>query len=186
MVRYFDKSDLFVTFTLNPRWKEITDALFPNQTYINRPDIIARIFRAKLKRLIYLIRIRAAFGPYRVYIYTVEYQKRGLPYRYIIVFIHAGHVFSEPEHINNLIRAELSNRQLDSDKSLTIIIKQTMIHDLYNSLNLISPYIVKKYPNDPLTCIKHFPREFNKTIIINTDGYLIYRRRRIIDNEIIT
>ena len=46
--------------------------------------------------------------------------------------------------------------------------------------------MVKKYPNDPLTCIKHFPREFNKTIIINTDGYLIYRRRRIIDNEIIT
>ncbi len=91
--------------------------------YINRSDIIARIFRTKLKRLIYFIRIRAAFGLCRVYIYTVKYQKRGLFYAYIIVFIYAGHAFSEPEYINNLIRAKLPNRQLDSNESLTIIIK---------------------------------------------------------------
>jgi len=60
-----------------------------------------------------------------------------------------------------------------------------MVHDLYSLLNLISPYIAKKYPNDPLTCTKHFPREFNKTIIINIDGYPIYRRRRIMDDEVI-
>jgi len=53
----------------------------------------------------------------------VEYQKRGLFYVYIIVFIHADHVFSESEHINNLIRAEFFNRQLDPDGSLIIIIK---------------------------------------------------------------
>src|SRR6266536_207390 len=45
--------------------------------------------------------------------------------------------------------------------------------------------MAKKYPNDPLTCTKRFPREFNKTTIVNADGYPIYRRRRIIDNEII-
>ncbi len=123
LIRYFGKPDLFVIFTVNPRWKEVTDALFPNQIYIDRPDIIARIFRARLKRLIHLIRIGAAFGPCRAYIYTVEYQKRGLFYTYIIVFIHAGHVFSEPEYINNLIRAKLLDRQLDPDRSLTVIIK---------------------------------------------------------------
>src|SRR6266511_5918423 len=144
--------------------------------YINRFDIIARIFRAKLKRLIHLIRIRAAFGPYRTYIYTVEYQKRKLPYTYIIVFIHANHAFSEPEYINNLIRAKLPNRQLNPDKSLTTIIKQTIIHGPCSPLNPTSPYITKKYPNDPLTYTKRFPREFNKTTTINTDGYPTYRR----------
>src|SRR6266511_5481239 len=99
--------------------------------YINRSDIIAKIFRAKLKRFIYLIRIRAAFGPYKAYIYTVEYQKRGLSYTYIIVFIHAGHAFSKPEYINNLIRVKLPDRQLDLDKSLTIIIKQAIVNGLY-------------------------------------------------------
>ena len=60
-----------------------------------------------------------------------------------------------------------------------------MIHEPYNPLNPTSPCIVKKYLNDFLICIKRFPREFNKITIINTDGYLIYRRRHIINNEII-
>ncbi len=60
-----------------------------------------------------------------------------------------------------------------------------MVHDFYNLLNFISPYIAKKHPNDLLICTKRFPREFNKMTIINTDGYPIYRRRRIIDNEVI-
>jgi len=154
--------------------------------YINRPDIITRVFRARLKHLIYLIRIRAAFSFYRAYIYTVKYQKRELFYTHIIIFIYAGHAFFEPEYINNLIRVKLPNRQLDPDKSLTTIFKQAIIHDPYNSLNPTFSYMVKKYLNDPLTCIKCFPREFNKTTIINTNGYSIYRRRRIINNEIIT
>src|SRR6266498_5755019 len=153
--------------------------------YINRPDIIARVFRARLKHLIYLIRIRAAFSFYRAYIYTVKYQKRELFYTYIIIFIYAGHAFFEPEYINNLIYVKLSNRQLDPDKSLIVIIKQAMIHGLYSLLNLISPCIAKKYSNDSLTCIKRFPREFNETIIVNVDGYPTYRRRRIVDNKII-
>ena len=61
-----------------------------------------------------------------------------------------------------------------------------MIHEPYNPLNPTSPCIVKKHPNDLLICIKRFPREFKKIIIINTDGYPTYRRRRIIDNEVIT
>src|SRR6266498_2911994 len=112
--------------------------------YTDRLNIIARIFRARLKRLIHLIRVKAAFGPYKAYIYTVKYQKRELPHTHIIVFIHAGHAFSKPEHINNLIRAELLDRQLNPNKSLTTIIKQTMIHDPYSPLNPISPYITKK------------------------------------------
>ena len=125
------------------------------------------------------------FNPYRIYIYIIKYQKRKLSYIYIIVFIHADHAFSEPEHINNLIRAKLSNRQLDPNKSLIIIIKQAMIHGFYNLLNPTSPYIAKKYLNVSLICIKRFPREFNKTTTINTDEYPTYRRRREIDNEII-
>ncbi len=60
-----------------------------------------------------------------------------------------------------------------------------MIHGFYNLLNPTSPYIAKKYPNDPLIYIKRFPREFNKTTTINIDGYPTYRRRYIIDDEVI-
>src|SRR6266536_1806441 len=53
LIRYFNNPDLFVIFTANPRWKKVTDALFPNQIYINCPDIIAWVFLARLKRLIH-------------------------------------------------------------------------------------------------------------------------------------
>jgi len=46
--------------------------------------------------------------------------------------------------------------------------------------------MIKKYPNDSLIYIKRFPREFNDITIINTDGYPTYRRRCIMDDEIIT
>jgi hypothetical protein len=41
-----------MTFTVNPKWKEVTAALFIDQTVVNKPNIIARVFRAKLKDLI--------------------------------------------------------------------------------------------------------------------------------------
>ena len=48
----FGKPDFFVTFTCNPRWQEITDALLPGQTAENRQDIVARVFKLKLKSLL--------------------------------------------------------------------------------------------------------------------------------------
>jgi hypothetical protein len=41
-----------MTFTANLKWKEITAAFFTDQTVVNKPDIIAKVFRAKLKDLI--------------------------------------------------------------------------------------------------------------------------------------
>jgi hypothetical protein len=43
LVTHFGKPDLFVTFTANSRWEEVTAALFTDQTVADRPDIIARV-----------------------------------------------------------------------------------------------------------------------------------------------
>lgn len=42
----------FITFTCNPKWPEITAELFPNQTAADRPDIVDRVFEAKLRELL--------------------------------------------------------------------------------------------------------------------------------------
>jgi hypothetical protein len=52
LVTHFGKSNLFMTFTANPNWEKVITALFKGQTVIDRSDIIARVFRAKLKDLI--------------------------------------------------------------------------------------------------------------------------------------
>ena len=53
IVCHFGKPDFFVTFTCNPRWQEITDALLPGQTPGNFQDIVARVFKLKLKSLLH-------------------------------------------------------------------------------------------------------------------------------------
>ncbi|XP_076893331.1 uncharacterized protein LOC143545295 [Bidens hawaiensis] len=45
------KPDLFLTMTCNPQWPEIRDNLKPCQTAQDRPDLVSRVFRAKLEDL---------------------------------------------------------------------------------------------------------------------------------------
>ena len=52
MVRRYGKPDLFITMTCNPKWPEISRELLPNQLANDRPDIVARVFRAKLEALL--------------------------------------------------------------------------------------------------------------------------------------
>ena len=39
IVSHFGKPDLFVTFTCNPKWLEVTRELLPNQNAADRPDL---------------------------------------------------------------------------------------------------------------------------------------------------
>ena len=52
LLRIHKGSDLFITFTANPNWCEITEALLPGQSVSDRPDIIARVFHLKVMSLL--------------------------------------------------------------------------------------------------------------------------------------
>jgi hypothetical protein len=96
IVSHFNKPTLFITLTCNPLWPEIQEMLLPGQTAFNRPDIVCRVFQARLK--IFLENMRA--GKYfddldedgdlitrRKVIYelrVIEYQNRGLPHAHMI------------------------------------------------------------------------------------------------------
>ena len=55
-VRRMGKPDLLITMTTNPKWEEITSNLFLGQELHDRPDIIARFFKQKLKCVMDLIK----------------------------------------------------------------------------------------------------------------------------------
>ncbi|GIY48194.1 helitron_like_N domain-containing protein [Caerostris extrusa] len=50
-VRHYGRPDLFITFTCNPNWEEIQALQKPDQQSIHRHDIVARVFKRKLKSL---------------------------------------------------------------------------------------------------------------------------------------
>ncbi|GAA0167974.1 hypothetical protein LIER_22798 [Lithospermum erythrorhizon] len=51
LVQEFGQPDLFVTMTYNPNWLEIKEHLQPGEEAHNRPDLLARVFKAKLSIL---------------------------------------------------------------------------------------------------------------------------------------
>jgi hypothetical protein len=62
--REYGPPDFFVTFTCNPKWQEISEALFEaGQKPTDRADLVVRVFNMKLEELLHDIRGGAIFGP---------------------------------------------------------------------------------------------------------------------------
>ena len=72
IVRKFGKPDLFITFTRNLQWEEITSALLLDQKASDRPDLIVRVFRLKLKELLSDPIKRQVFGKPLAHVYTID------------------------------------------------------------------------------------------------------------------
>ncbi|XP_050279142.1 uncharacterized protein LOC126720581 [Quercus robur] len=88
--RWAGYPDLFITFTCNAKWPEIELFLSrkPGQKIEDRPDVVARVFKIKLDQLLNDLKHGQHFGRVIAVVYTVEYQKRGLPHVHILLFLH--------------------------------------------------------------------------------------------------
>lgn len=171
-VRQYGRPDLFVTFTCNPTWAEITQHLLPGQSSRDRHDITARVFKQKLKSLMNLIVKHQVFGETCCWMYSVEWQKRGLPHAHILVWLINK---IRPDEIDNVILAEIPDSTVDP--VLCEIVTKNMIHGPCGFLNNNSPCMVDG------KCTKRYPRALiPETIITGNDGYPQYRRRSIDQN----
>ncbi|GBP95553.1 hypothetical protein EVAR_67759_1 [Eumeta japonica] len=122
-VRHYGRPDLFITFTCNPKWPEITELLSEGQQSHDRHDIVARVFNVKVKHMMKLLTVGRIFGEKRCHMYTIEWQKRGLPHFHILLWLKEK---IRPESIDQIICAELPDPELNPD--LYQIIKTTMVH----------------------------------------------------------
>uniref|UniRef100_A0A0L8G5N4 Helitron helicase-like domain-containing protein n=1 Tax=Octopus bimaculoides TaxID=37653 RepID=A0A0L8G5N4_OCTBM len=122
-VQHYRRPDLFITFTCNPKWVEVTRELLPHQQYCHRHDLIDRVFKQKLTRLTDLIKKGQVFSPVKCHMYTVEWQKRGLPHAHILVWLVTK---IDPTLIDDIITAEIPNPTVD--RQLYDIVKAHMLH----------------------------------------------------------
>ena len=63
--------------TTNPKWAEIKTNLEHGQQAHDRPELVVRVFKQKLYRLINLLK-DGGFGELQVWLYSIELQKRDL------------------------------------------------------------------------------------------------------------
>ena len=73
IVREFGKPDLFVTVTCNPRWPEITNELLPNQQPSDKPDLVTRVFKLKLKSITDDLFKKNILGKVIAHIHVIEF-----------------------------------------------------------------------------------------------------------------
>ena len=102
-------------------------------------------------------------------VYTVEFQKRGLPHAHICLFLHKDDKIPNVEHIDKFISAEIPDPNEDPD--LQKLVSDFMMHGPCGTDD----------PNQVCTtdgkCTKHFPKKFQHQSSVDSDGYPVYRRR---------
>ncbi|MGD0510892.1 MAG: flagellar filament capping protein FliD, partial [Candidatus Micrarchaeaceae archaeon] len=167
-VRNYGTPDLFITFTCNPNWPEILAELLPGQKAEDRADLEARVFQQKLNTLMDLIKNKKAhvFGEVRCYMYSIEWQKRGLPHAHILIWL-VDKIRSN--QIDSCISAELPD--VNADPALFQVVSKHMLHGPCGNLNRNSPCM-----RDGV-CTKRYPRQFVEETQTGGDGYPLYRRR---------
>ena len=162
------KPDLFITFTCNPRWPEITENLQPGQDASNRPDLVARVFNLKVKELIEDIVDNKVFGPVKAYFYVIEFQKRGLPHLHLLLMLQ-----NKPttvEDYDRIVSAEIPDPVAEPDLHAKVV--RHMVHGPCGRHNRAC----KCMEDDK--CTKHYPKEFCEETLQGANGYAQYRRRK--------
>ncbi|GJZ46075.1 uncharacterized protein Tco_0593671, partial [Tanacetum coccineum] len=106
------KPDLFLTMTCNPKWPEIENELLDGQTGSDRPDLVARVFRAKLK-------------------------KRGLPHVHFLIIMEPQCKFTNPDHYNKVVCAKLPDPK--KHPLLYKLVVKYMMHGPCGQLRYDSP-----------------------------------------------
>ncbi|XP_076960289.1 uncharacterized protein LOC143636628 [Bidens hawaiensis] len=169
LCKWFGYPDFFITFTCNPNWPEIKRFLRgTNLKAEDRPGISCRIFKIKLDSLMKDLKEKQPLGKVQAVVYTVEYQKRGLPNVHICIFLHPDSKLSSVEDVDPIISAEILDK--DEDPELYSLVKDFMIHGPCGAYNPKCSCMIDN------KCSKNFPKRFSDITCVDTDGFPIYKR----------
>ena len=155
IVRRYSKPDLFITFTCNPKWDEIQSALYPGESYKDRPDLCVQVFKMKADGMLKDLTEKCIFGEVDAYTATIEFQKRGLPHIHILLILKNGFKPITPELVDTFVCAEIPDRVRNPN-----LYKVIVNNNLHGPCGTINPSMSCNTKEDSvLKCTKQFPKE---------------------------
>ncbi|KAI7934467.1 hypothetical protein MJO28_017037 [Puccinia striiformis f. sp. tritici] len=107
LCRKYGPPSLFITMTANPNWPEIRNYIPIDGESIDHPTLVVRVFYQKLLALLEEVVTMGRFGKCVSYVYTIEFQKRGLPHLHLMVTLDEADRPETPEQIDLIVSAEL-------------------------------------------------------------------------------
>ncbi|XP_065671768.1 uncharacterized protein LOC136089645 [Hydra vulgaris] len=78
IIKKYGKPDLFITFTCNPKWRELTGNFYPGQNANDRSDLVTRLFKLKLNNLYNDIFKHGVLDKVVTQVQVIEYQNRAV------------------------------------------------------------------------------------------------------------
>jgi hypothetical protein len=102
-------------------------------------------------------------------LYTIEFQKRGLPHVHIIFWVSTDTSQPTPTLIDSVITAEIPDPQ--QDHLGYTLVAEHMIHGPCGPNNMNAPCMKNGI------CSKGYPKDFREETTIDANGFTIYRRR---------
>ncbi|KAL3105716.1 hypothetical protein niasHT_029001 [Heterodera trifolii] len=172
MVRHLGAPTWFVTFTGNPKWPEISEALRGRENYVHRPDIVCRIFMDKATEFIKDVTERCVLGKVAGWCYSVEHQKRGMPHIHMLLILEKGGRLTTPEQVDEYVSARIpklpqlldQSPEANQQRRLWHYVTTMMLHDC-NAACL-----------EGSRCRKHFPKPYSDRTELSEVRYTNYVR----------
>ncbi|KAF5469343.1 hypothetical protein F2P56_013425, partial [Juglans regia] len=169
LVQRYGKPDIFLTMTCNPNWQEISNELRLHEESQNRPDLVARVFRAKLEELKDRLFKQQIFGKVSAYVYVIEHQKRGLPHAHFLIILQRDWKLYTPESFDDIVSAEIP------DKNTNLHLHNAVVkHMMHGPCGVLNPTNVCMKKNG--YCKSHYPKNFASSTTVGNDCFPIYRR----------
>nr|GEV96638.1 DNA helicase [Tanacetum cinerariifolium] len=102
-------------------------------------------------------------------LYTIEFQKRGLPHCHALLWMDFKSELQDAERIDEFISAEIPNPVEDPQGYK--LVTDLMMNGPYGNANLSASC------TQGATCNKHFPKKYNANTFFDSSGHTQYRRR---------
>nr|XP_043637916.1 uncharacterized protein LOC122608910 [Erigeron canadensis] len=167
----------FITFTCNVKWREIQRKLSKtNATPLDRPNIVVRVFQLKVKSFMNYLKTSQLFGAVTAEVYTIEFQKRGLPHCHILLWVSSEYIIRDATDLDKYICAELPNQSIDP--VLYRIVTDSMLHGPCGLAKTNASCMFEGH------CSKSFPKPYESVTRFDSHGYVHYKRRRTGDHFI--
>ncbi|XP_054274451.1 uncharacterized protein LOC128994153 [Macrosteles quadrilineatus] len=179
IVRRFGSPDFFITITCSPTWPELKEAACIElsdgsklqQFAQERPDIVARVAKLKFDSIVEDISKKQIFGKSSAFVYTIEFQKRGLPHLHLLVIMANEDKLRSPEEVDTFISAEIPN----DDPVLRELVLKWMIHNPCGELNPSASCMENK--GGSAKCRFGFPKAHQEFTSIVDNKKPNYKRR---------
>ncbi|XP_021756069.1 uncharacterized protein LOC110721228 [Chenopodium quinoa] len=143
---------------------------FGKPDLFDKPDLVARIFRAKLLALKKEIMEKNVFGEVAAMIYVIEFQERGLPHAHFLIILKPEYKLKSPADYDRFVCAEIPT---ETNLRLRRIVLAHMMHGPCGILNPECPCMRKNGLRR--TCKNKYPKQFCSETTNNKDGYPMYR-----------